>query len=485
MDGFGIEGSDQVMTAWWGFASTDITLGTEFVIGPGADPAPGYKWLIQMWINGNYLELGRDWDAATNHILKLTPNDPKGRGVMKCLGNSRVGTATCKGIRYGGGNWDSGGQQHQVQARDMGTVTFRIPDEDGYRPQISFSVSPDNGNLFVQGMSRITYSLSAEASAGTYIRETKVVLDTGEVITASSPIANIPGKHTAVATATDGRGLTTSKSITFEVLAYTQPKISTLSAVRCTSSGVESGSGTSVRISYGYQVQNLTGNTASARLERSSDNGSSWTTISTFTDLSKTGSQIEKDIAPTASRILLKLTISDKYASTYRTFEVGPEAVLMAYNTATPGVTFGRDVTTADAGKLVSGVPFKAEKDLEAAGTLTLSQAAKKTIIDLMHPVGTVIWLQAGKDPNSLFSGTTWKQYRSVWRQMKDTGYVIDYQNSTNPPANDTHLIIYTWTGNDDQKWSHALSPASNNNAGGANTSDKTIISTIPWLRTA
>lgn len=73
-----------------------------------------------------------------------------------------------------------------------------------------------------------------------------------------------------------------------------------------------------------------------------------------------------------------------------------------------------------------------------------------KTMVNTLYPVGMVVWLQAGKDPNSLFPGTT-------WRSTLDTGYVID-----------------------------ALSPASNNNTGGSTDVATTEqVSTIPWLRTA
>lgn len=121
-------------------------------------------------------------------------------------------------------------------------------------------------------------------------------------------------------------------------------------------------------------------------------------------------------------------------------------------------------------------------------GTMSFDSRAQMSLFNLIHPVGSILTLKEGINPNTLYPGTTWKDYRLVLLSMVNSTYCIDAANSATSAANNQNVALYTFLGGDNQKWKMGYSPASHDNAGGG-VAESGFISEltvgVPWIRTA
>lgn len=143
------------------------------------------------------------------------------------------------------------------------TISCAIP--ASVKPSLSIlSVLDANGYVtkygaYIQGKSALTIKLSAAGSYGSTIKSYRTTVD-GSTYTAAAietSVLKSAGTLTITTTVTDSRGRTATATKQVSVLAYAEPKITALKAVRCTSDGTASSSGEYLKAVFSAEVTPL------------------------------------------------------------------------------------------------------------------------------------------------------------------------------------------------------------------------------------
>lgn len=165
------------------------------------------------------------------------------------------------------------------------TITLSIP--SSIVPTVSLSVTDGTDNLaqfgdYVQGKSTMKVSISASGSGGSSISKCSTSANGGTYTSASFTTGVITGSGTLTisVTVTDSRGRTASASKKITVLAYTRPKVSALSVIRCNQSGVADTDGAYLKATFSAEITALNNkNTKTYQLQYKKKTDSSYTTV--------------------------------------------------------------------------------------------------------------------------------------------------------------------------------------------------------------
>ena len=143
---------------------------------------------------------------------------------------------------------------------------------------------------FVQGKSKIAANIEARGAYGSTIKSISSTF-VGKTYTGASwtsDIVTLSGTVSIETTVTDSRGRTEKKTTPLTVLGYTPPQITAFSAARYNAAGEADPDGVYARVRLAYSVTPLNNqNTAAAKVEYKRSVDSTWTTLYTWTDLSK------------------------------------------------------------------------------------------------------------------------------------------------------------------------------------------------------
>lgn len=142
------------------------------------------------------------------------------------------------------------------------TKTCSIP--SSVKPSVSFTVSDANNYLstyggYVQSKSKFKVTITASGSQSSTIKSYKTTAD-GKTYTSSSFTTDVvsgSGTLTINVTVTDSRGRTATASKTVSVLAYTPPKVSSVSVKRCNENGVSNSSGDYLSVTFSANITSL------------------------------------------------------------------------------------------------------------------------------------------------------------------------------------------------------------------------------------
>lgn len=143
-------------------------------------------------------------------------------------------------------------------------ATYTIP--ANIRPYFSITKTDDNskcaGYGFVQGLSKLKLVISGAASSyGATITGYKTEFE-GKTYSGASFVSNTivnSGEIPVKISVTDSRGRTTVVTETITVSQYKYPKITVLSATRCTQNGIIDESGEYIRAAFGYEGSSVNG----------------------------------------------------------------------------------------------------------------------------------------------------------------------------------------------------------------------------------
>lgn len=175
---------------------------------------------------------------------------------------------------------------------------------------------------FVQSKSKLKATISASGAKGSTIKEYSSTFS-GKTYTGSSWTSDTLGTAGTLTIKTrvkDSRGRWSEyKNTTVNVVAYSKPKIRSLTAYRCNSSGVATDDGTYLALSYDYSVASVGGkNTASAVFKYKLSTADSYSnTLTTLTALS--GDSTYKPKTPTFSidnSYNIQLEVEDYFGAT-------------------------------------------------------------------------------------------------------------------------------------------------------------------------
>lgn len=212
---------------------------------------------------------------------------------------------------------------------------------------------------YIQGRSAIKVTVSAAGNQGSTIKSYSISVDgrsySGNSNVFTTQVINGAGTVNVVATVTDSRGRTASKTVSVTVTAYSSPSVSVFKAVRCTSAGVDSEEGTAVKISFNFAIAALGNkNTRSFKIQQL--NGNTWTDIHTITDSYSTNSSVIKT-GPFSvdSKFSFRAIAADFFTSATVYSDISPSFALINFGAGGKSLAFGG--VSANAGGFESYLP--------------------------------------------------------------------------------------------------------------------------------
>lgn len=299
------------------------------------------------------------------------------------------------------------------------TRTFTIPENSSLLPACSITVSDAAGYAnsyagnYIQGMSKLSVSVSTSAKEGGYITSTKVTAN-DTIYTSTSFTTDViktsASTTTVTAEVTDQRGYKGTASKTVNVWAYSAPKITKLTVARWnTSTNEEDENGTAIRVTYSGTItplSNYNGHVWELQYKKSSETAYTKQTLNN-TSYSLTDSTYTITGADTESSYDIRLVVSDNFYN-------GTTAIIMStsVSTAYTIMDFGADGKSVAFGKVAE------ESDLLDVGFRF------RTYKGILQPV-----LEDGADFDKLLTPNTY-----TLRNAKTANYlnVPDDFKSTN-----------------------------------------------------
>lgn len=169
------------------------------------------------------------------------------------------------------------------------TITCAIP--ASVKPTVSLTVADvytyrTTYGAYVQGKSKLKIEVNASGSQGSSIKSYNTKIDGKTYTTASVTTSALSGSGTLTiqTTVTDSRGRTASTTWDVNVLPYTAPKITSLSAKRCNADGSTNATGAYLKVTFSASMTALNNkNTAAYTLQYKKASATSYTS-KTLTD---------------------------------------------------------------------------------------------------------------------------------------------------------------------------------------------------------
>ena len=223
---------------------------------------------------------------------------------------------------------------------------------------------------YVQGRSTFKVTVAAAGNQGSTIESYSVKADgktySGNSNVFTTQVINGSGNISVVATVTDSRGCTASKTVSVAVSAYSSPSIPTFKAVRCTSAGVEDEDGTAVKVSFNFSIAAIGNkNTRSFKIQQL--NGNTWTDIYTITDSYSTNSSIIKT-GPFSvdSKFSFRAVAADFFTSATVYSDIAPSFALINFGSSGKSIAFG--MVSSNNKSMQFGLPIEHAHITSASG---------------------------------------------------------------------------------------------------------------------
>lgn len=294
------------------------------------------------------------------------------------------------------------------------TLTATVPST--YKPSISsVSISEATAGLasqfgvYVQTKSTLKIVTSASGSNGSTIKSVSVSCDgfTYSGTTVTTGTLSTSGNTSIVVTATDSRGRTATSTKTANVVAYSAPAITQSTVTRANSSGTASDEGTYALFNYAYSITNVNNrNTHTFSIQYK--NGSSWTTLVTYTDYVKSGKYLSTRTFDVNSAFDFRFVVTDYFGS--YTIEKSIDISFALMNFGANGHSMAVGMQSPNDSYFDLNLPARIRQAINLMGNLTLGTLAKQAIGKFIYPVGTVISNTTGINPGTQFGGT-WEPF--------------------------------------------------------------------------
>ena len=337
------------------------------------------------------------------------------------------------------------------------TTVYAVADQS-MAPTFTLGVSPSNGAI--QGITPVTISISGESCKyGASVASRSINADGRSSGGSSLSITTISNGVIAVsATVKDSRGLSTTKTATFSVTAYSPPTLRSFSVARVNSSGAADPEGTLVKFSVAWErgSGDTGGNTCTVKYRQAG--------VGAYVDCGEVVSGEEYVITGVAFSTDYEYefiaVIADKHRPIEKSVILERGFFTLDFKKGGDGMAIGQACTEPG---LTINMPTKFRQ------SLSFEAPAKKSLLDLFYPVGAIYLSFSSTHPQTLFGGT-WQQLTGRFLRMaNDTGTGgSDQMTASMLPAHshglNNHTHSFSWTG------SHSHTPYRNdvgNNAKG------------------
>lgn len=198
---------------------------------------------------------------------------------------------------------------------------------------------------FVQGRSKFKVTVTAAGASGSTIKSYSISVDgksySGNSNVFTTQVINGSGSLNLVASVTDSRGRSASKTVTVAVSVYSAPSVKTFSVVRCNSNGVENEEGTAVKILYEFAIAAMDNkNSRSFKIQQL--NGSNWVDIQTISDAyTQNSSVIKTGPFSVDSKFSFRAIAADYFTSATVYADVAPSFSLINFGKDGRSIAFG------------------------------------------------------------------------------------------------------------------------------------------------
>lgn len=202
---------------------------------------------------------------------------------------------------------------------------------------------------FVKGKSKVKATITASGAKGSTIKTITTTFGGTNYTGASwtSAVLTQSGTRTATVKVTDSRGRTASKSVSYTVLDYSAPNITTLNAYRTDANGNTQDDGLYMSVNLAYVVASVGGkNTAAMRLDYKRVTESNWSSTPLITGSSLSEKATRRITGLTFStdyQYDLRLTVEDWFGATDTYYAVLPSGeVILDLAADGHGIAFGK-----------------------------------------------------------------------------------------------------------------------------------------------
>ena len=226
-------------------------------------------------------------------------------------------------------------------------------------------------------------------------------------------LAQLPesGAVAYAVTVTDSRGLSTVLRGTITVLPYAAPGVRSISAARCDADGTDNPAGDHAKVSFVGAVAPLSDrNTATYVIRYRAQGADTWSSQA-VPDAAGQYTPSAYGVIPAAVDTVYEvcIAVTDALGSTASLIVVLPSAqVLFRTAPAVDGLSIGQYLTEA-ATLIVGGLI----KHLKLPGPAAVLFGGK-SLLDYLHPVGSIYQSTDSTSPADLFGGT-WEQIKDVF----------------------------------------------------------------------
>lgn len=289
-------------------SASSVDMGGKVTINTNRENTSLTHDLAYSFAGGAYVSIatgvGASYAWTTPDLASSIPNTTSGTVTIRCITKSGTATIGTKTV----------------------TMTLKVP--TSVVPTISaVTIAEATAGLaaqfgaYIQNKSTLTVKTTAAGAKGSTISSYKIAVQgmpyTGAEIT--TEVLALSGTHNLVATVTDSRGRTASKTFTISVLEYTPPSTTEFKAFRCDENSNAKDDGIYLSVSYAYRVASLGGkNTADMVIEYKTETGSTWTPLADSWDLEGSGIQFfyEGPTFSTDYQYDVRMTVTDWFGAT-------------------------------------------------------------------------------------------------------------------------------------------------------------------------
>lgn len=316
-----------------GFAITSCYIGSTIVIDLPNDNI-NYDHDIYYGLAGQTFKLA---EFVGNSYTWKIPLD-----LCELLPNTTEGRFTIRVETYEG---------YSLIGSKNAVITVKVPEsitptalENTYTETISGLTDKFGG--WVQDISVLDITINASGQYGATIIQcvTEFMGKTYTGLKFRTDVLNKSGTHAIKTTVTDSRGRKLVINDSLYILPYTFPKIGSLKAYRCNSSGTKSDEGTYVKVEFDYTVNVMNNNnTGQYAIKYATSGSTSFTTLK-----SGTGTAIASTYISTSAIMLpeysytIRLTVSDYFKTVNYDVDIPVGFMVMDFNENGRAIAIGK-----------------------------------------------------------------------------------------------------------------------------------------------
>ena len=269
----------------------------------------------------------------------------------------------------------------------------------------------DTYGAYVQAKSRLKAVTTASGKYGATVKGYTLAISglTATGATATTGVLPESGTVAYAVTVTDSRGLSTVLRGTITVLPYAAPGVRSISTARCDADGTDNPAGDHAKVSFVGAVAPLASQNTAAYVIRYRAQGADTWSSQAVPDAAGQYTPSAYGVIPAAVDTVYEvcIAVTDALGSTASLIVVLPSAqVLFRTAPAVDGLSIGQYLTEA-ATLIVGGLI----KHLKLPGPAAVLFGGK-SLLDYLHPVGSIYQSTDSTPPADLFGGT--------WEQIKD-----------------------------------------------------------------